>query len=82
MKLKQDLFYPCLWGTQISPNLAKIGHLTSFALKNDVNRSIIGKNSPFNTIRGYSDFNPLDPTHIQRNPIILTRFQQAMTWES
>ncbi|KAG5572230.1 hypothetical protein H5410_061996, partial [Solanum commersonii] len=43
MKLKKDTYYPCPRGTQTSPDLAKIGHLMSFALKNDVNRFIIGQ---------------------------------------
>jgi len=82
MKLRQDPYYLSPRGTQTSPDLAKIGQLTSFALKNDVNRSIIGQNTKFSTIRGYSDFTLLDPTHFQHKPTILTRFQQAKTRES
>lgn len=41
----QSPYDSCLWGTQTSPDLAKIGHLITFSLKNDVKRSIIWHNS-------------------------------------
>ncbi|KAG5598912.1 hypothetical protein H5410_030282 [Solanum commersonii] len=59
MQFTQD---PCLRGTQTSLDLAKIGNLMTFALKNDVNCSIIGKITSFGSISGYSDFTQLDPT--------------------
>ncbi|KAG5572223.1 hypothetical protein H5410_061989 [Solanum commersonii] len=59
-------YEPFPQGTQTSPDLAKIGHLTTYALKNDVKRSIIQQI----TIWGYLDFTPLDLTHINCNPTI------------
>uniref|UniRef100_M1DZ53 Uncharacterized protein n=1 Tax=Solanum tuberosum TaxID=4113 RepID=M1DZ53_SOLTU len=48
--------------TQTSLGLAKFGHLTTLALKNDINRSIIGHSTSFGTNVGYLDFTRLDPT--------------------
>lgn len=49
IQLTLDPYYPSPQGTQTSPDLAKIGHLTSFTLKNDVKCFIIGKIMSFST---------------------------------
>ncbi|KAG5580906.1 hypothetical protein H5410_051533 [Solanum commersonii] len=59
---------PCLRGTQNSPELAKFGHLTTFTLKNDVNRSIIRKVTSYGTIGGFLDFTPTRPNINELQP--------------
>lgn len=44
MQLDSD---PCLGGTQTFLGLAKIGHLMTYALMNDIKHSIIGYTSPY-----------------------------------
>lgn len=54
--------------TKTSLDLAKIGQLASFTLKNGVNRSIIRTNMTFSVIGGYSTFTSLEKTNFQHNP--------------
>uniref|UniRef100_M1B9X2 Uncharacterized protein n=1 Tax=Solanum tuberosum TaxID=4113 RepID=M1B9X2_SOLTU len=56
MEFKQDPYYPSPRDTQIFRGFAKIGHLTIFALRSGVTRSIIDQFSSFSTCMGYSEF--------------------------
>uniref|UniRef100_M1DME9 Uncharacterized protein n=1 Tax=Solanum tuberosum TaxID=4113 RepID=M1DME9_SOLTU len=49
IQLNLGPYYPCPRDTQTSLSLAKFGHLTTLALRNDVKRSIIGSR-PFGNI--------------------------------
>lgn len=60
LKLKQDQFNPLHRDTQTSLGFAKFGQLMTFALKNAVTQSIIGKISSFGISKGYSDFTHLN----------------------
>jgi len=62
IKLTSDPIYPCPRDTKNFLGIAKFGHLMTFSHKNNVNRSIIGKNTSFGTNAGYLNFTRLDPT--------------------